>query len=104
AALNDGDIIEADELSVYVMHTPGHTLGGVCYITGDVIFSGDTLFCGDVGRCDLYGGSYPTMKRSLAKLCELEGDYAVYPGHGQSTTLEYERKNNRYILEPMPAE
>jgi glyoxylase-like metal-dependent hydrolase (beta-lactamase superfamily II) len=103
--LSDDDVVEVDELSVRVMETPGHTKGGVCYIVADMIFSGDTLFCDDIGRCDLYGGSYPTIRRSLAKLCGLlfDGkDYAVYPGHGRETTLDYESRNNRYILEPMP--
>jgi len=63
------------------------------------MFSGDTLFLLEVGRTDLYGGSYPVLKQSLKKLCDLEGDYIVYPGHGESTTLEYERKGNPYINE-----
>ena len=99
--LLDGDVIELDELRVSVIQTPGHTKGGVCYAVGNMLFTGDTLFLDDIGRCDLYGGSYPIMKRSLAKLCEIPGDFEVYPGHGESTTLDYERRNNRYILEPM---
>lgn len=99
--LEEGGELTLGELSIRVMETPGHTKGGVCYICGNVIFSGDTLFHGDVGRCDLYGGDYAVMKKSLKKLAELPGDYAVYPGHGDESTLEYERKNNRYIAEAM---
>lgn len=96
-ALEDGEELELDELLIRILETPGHTKGGVVYLCEDVIFSGDTLFAGDVGRCDLYGGDYPTMKRSLARLRDLVGDYRVFPGHGPSTTLEEERKNNPYV-------
>ena len=94
-----GDKIMLDELEIEVMETPGHTKGGVCYILDNIILSGDTLFYEEVGRCDLYGGSYPTIKQSLLKLCALPGDYIVYPGHGESTTLDHERKHNMYIAE-----
>ena len=97
--LREGDELELDELVIKVMETPGHTLGSVCYICGDAIFSGDTLFLESVGRCDLYGGNFDTMRKSLKKLTALDGDYTVYPGHGESTSLEHERKNNPYILQ-----
>lgn len=97
--LQDGQELELDELKIRVITTPGHTKGGVCYVCGDTIFSGDTLFLGDVGRTDLYGGDYAVLKSSLQKLAGLPGDYTVYPGHGEHTTLEHERKNNRYINE-----
>ncbi len=95
--LKEGDTLEVGNLTVSVLDTPGHTKGGVCYLCGDVIFSGDTLFRGDIGRCDLYGGNFDVMKQSLAKLAALEGDYTVYPGHEQSTTLDYERAYNPYL-------
>jgi glyoxylase-like metal-dependent hydrolase (beta-lactamase superfamily II) len=95
--LAEGDTIELDELTFTVLETPGHTKGGVTYLCGDAMFSGDTLFREDVGRTDLYGGDYPTLKRSLAKLDALKGDFVVYPGHGESSTLDYERQNNQYI-------
>ena len=97
--LADGDEIVVDELKIKVVTTPGHTHGCVCYIIGDIIFAGDTVFLNDIGRCDLYNSDYSAMKRSLLKLCALPGNYTVYPGHGSSTTLEYERKNNMYIAE-----
>lgn len=89
--INDGD------LSFRVMHTPGHSQGSVCYICGDVIFSGDTLFCCSVGRTDFPGSSPVLMKQSLIALKNLDGDYRVYPGHNETTTLSYERKSNPYL-------
>ena len=97
--LADGDEITLDELSIKVVTTPGHTHGCACYIIDDIIFAGDTLFLDDIGRCDLYNSDYPAMKRSLLKLCALPGNYTVYPGHGASTTLDHERRNNMYIAE-----
>ena len=96
--LEDGQEFELSELKIKVMESSGHSLGSVCYICRDAIFSGDTLFLENVGRCDLYGGDMDTLRGSLAKLCDLEGDYTVYPGHGQSTTLNHERKHNYYII------
>lgn len=99
--VEDGRELELDELVIRVMETPGHTKGGVCYICEDVIFSGDTLFYRDVGRCDLYGGDYDVMKASLRKLVALSGNYRVYPGHGEDTTLDFERSKNTYIAEAL---
>lgn len=95
--LEDGDEITMDELTFKALVTPGHTAGGVCYLCGGVIFSGDTLFYEEVGRCDLYSGSLPAMLDSVDRLAALPGDYKVYPGHGESTTLEHERRHNQYI-------
>lgn len=95
--LREGDTIQVDELSFRVIETPGHTRGGVCYLCGELLLSGDTLFKDDCGRCDLPGGDYPTMLRSLKKLAALPGDYHVLPGHGPDSSLNYERKNNPYI-------
>lgn len=95
--VSEGHIFELDELEIGVLATPGHTKGGVCYLCGEVIFSGDTLFLENCGRCDLYGGDFEVMKESLARLAGLEGDYTVYPGHGESTSMEHERGHNPYI-------
>ncbi|MDL2233308.1 MBL fold metallo-hydrolase [Ruminococcaceae bacterium OttesenSCG-928-L11] len=99
--LADGDVLQLEELEIRVLETPGHTKGGVTYLCEDAMFAGDTLFYGDVGRTDLYGGDYTTLLRSLRKLAEVEGDYRVYPGHGDSTTLQFERQNNSYIQEAL---
>ena len=99
--VGDGDTLTLGGLSIRVLHTPGHTKGGVCYIIDDVVgsvmFSGDTLFLNDIGRMDFPDGDWRDMVASLKKLEELPGDYTVYPGHGPSTTLGFERKNNRYF-------
>lgn len=94
--VNDGDILRAGELEIKVLCTPGHTVGSVCFIIDDVIFSGDTLFRLSVGRTDFPTGDFAAMQHSLQKLFSLDGDYTVYPGHGESTTLRFEEQNNPY--------
>ncbi len=92
----DGDVIETAGLSFRVMATPGHTPGGVTLICEDALFTGDTLFKGSCGRTDLAGGDFEQELDSLRRLCELPGDYEVYPGHMDSSTLERERQFNYY--------
>ena len=98
---DDGDIIVEAGLEFKVLATPGHTPGSVCLICGGALFTGDTLFRGSCGRADLPGGSMREEMRSLKKICELEGDYEVYPGHMDSSTLERERRFNHYCREAM---
>ena len=95
----DGDEFMLGNTKITVMHTPGHSRGSVCYIFKEdkVMFSGDTLFKLGAGRADLYRGDARTELMSLAKIGELEGDYKVYPGHAEETTLDFERQNNRYM-------
>ncbi len=78
-------------LDITVHLTPGHTAGGVSYQIGANCFVGDTLFRDSVGRTDLPGGSWPRLQASLRRLMQLPGDMAVYPGHGQPTTIARER-------------
>lgn len=92
--MNEGDILELGKSRLKILHTPGHTMGSVCILAEDNIITGDTLFKGDIGRYDLYGGNYGQLLQSLHKLSSLEGDYKIYPGHGSSTRLSAERKNN----------
>lgn len=94
---NYGDTVTAGGLSFKVLETPGHSVGSVCLITGDTIFSGDTLFAGSCGRTDLPTGSWSTIGKSLQTLSRLNGNYTVYPGHGPSTTLDAERDYNPYM-------
>lgn len=94
--LRDGDSLTIGDLTFRVMHTPGHTPGGVCYFVDDLMFSGDTLFAGSIGRIDL-GGNAQDMRESLDKLGKLEGDYTIYPGHFDSSTLAWERAYNPYL-------
>ena len=97
----DGDTVEVGTLSFLVLHTPGHTAGSVCLKVGDCLFSGDTMFRDDCGRCDLPGGDYGTMLKSLAKIGKLEGVEDVFPGHMDATTLEREHRFNTYLKSAM---
>ena len=92
----DGAVLNLAGLCIHVMHTPGHTPGGVCLLVDDVIFSGDTLFAGGCGRTDL-GGDWATLISSLKRLSQIEGYFKVFPGHGESTTLAYEKRYNPYM-------
>lgn len=89
--------VNAAGLTFRVIPTPGHTPGSVCLVCEDVMFSGDTLFCGSCGRTDLPGGSAQAMAASLKTLAALPGNYRVYPGHGSSTELDWERERNPYL-------
>ena len=93
----EGDFVEAAGLSFKVLHTPGHTPGSICLLCENAMFSGDTLFWGSCGRTDLPGGSWATIRKSLLRLADLSGDYDVYPGHGDATTLSFVRKMNPYM-------
>lgn len=99
--LKDGDKIELGSLCFDVLNTPGHSNGSICLVCEDVLLSGDTLFKGTCGRCDLVDGDIDKMYLSLKRLAELHGDYRVFPGHESATTLDYERKNNEYMLEAL---
>lgn len=96
--IKDGEDIELGELKLRVLHTPGHTPGGICLLLDGVLFSGDTLFAGSVGRTDLPGGSDRTIMKSIKeKLLTMPDDTSVRPGHGPRTTIGRERKSNPYI-------
>ena len=83
-----------------VIHTPGHSPGGVCFRHGDWLISGDTLFAGSIGRTDLPGGSFEELERGIReRLFPLGDDLLVYPGHGPQTTLGEERRNNPFVGE-----
>jgi len=93
----EGELIRGGGLEFLVLETPGHTWGSVCYLCENAMFSGDTLFAGTCGRTDLPGGDGVTIQNSLKRLAELESDFTVYPGHGESTTLARERMYNPYM-------
>ena len=95
--LNDGDIIRLGETEIKFINTPGHTAGSGCYIADDCIFTGDTIFCESVGRTDFPTSSMRSMMKSVERIKNLEGDYAIYPGHNMFTTLEHERKYNPFM-------
>ncbi|MCR5575865.1 MAG: MBL fold metallo-hydrolase [Oscillospiraceae bacterium] len=98
---DDGDVIEAAGLRFTVLATPGHTPGGVTLLCEDALFTGDTLFKGSCGRTDLPGGDMEQEFASLRRICELPGDYEVYPGHMDPSTLEREREFNYYCRAAM---
>ena len=97
--VDGGDVLYLGESRIEVLHTPGHTQGGVCYILPEdrVMLTGDTLFCMTAGRTDLFGGNEALLIESLKTLIALEGDYRVLPGHNRETTLDRERTRNWYI-------
>lgn len=96
--LEGGETLKFGDIEVKVIHTPGHTDGGVCFLIDNLLFSGDTLFCGSIGRTDFPTGDYNKMMKSLHELSALDNDYFVYPGHGTPTTLENEKRNNPYMV------
>lgn len=96
---DEGDTLPMGELTIEVLHTPGHSPGCVTLKVGDVLFCGDTLFAGSMGRTDLRGGSYEQIMASLKRLYNLEGDFHVCPGHDRISTLEQERKTNFFMAQ-----
>lgn len=95
--VQDGDTVALGDTVFTVIATPGHTPGGVCYVTGDTLFSGDTLFFCSCGRTDFPGGNSKQIMESLQKLAALPGDYKVYPGHDRFSTMNFERQHNPYM-------
>ncbi len=98
--LTDGGIIEAGSLRVKVIHTPGHSPGGVClYVEDDgILITGDTLFAGSVGRTDLPGGSFDALMASIReKILPLGDEVSIYPGHGPESTIGEEKEINPFI-------
>jgi len=96
--LKDGDSIDIGDLHFLVVHTPGHSLGGICLLEERVVFSGDTLFNYGIGRTDMPGGSYSQLMNSIhTKLMVLPDNTTVYPGHGPDTTIGTERHSNPFL-------
>lgn len=95
--VSDSDIIRVGNSAFSVISTPGHTPGSCCFECDDIIITGDTLFAGNIGRTDFPGGNICEMKKSLARLSDLPKNYTLYPGHGEKTTLEAERRFNYYL-------
>ena len=96
--LGDGDNITLDNMKFQVLHTPGHTPGGICLKHKKIVFTGDTLFKGSIGRTDFPGGSQEQIIKSIKeKLLVLDDDTVVYPGHEGQTTIKYEKENNPFL-------
>ena len=102
--LQDGDFINVGNVALKVIHTPGHTPGGICLMVDaeNIVFTGDTIFRDDIGRMDLEGGSEESMKRSIMnKINKWSNDLMLYPGHGEEGSMEHVRKKNgefQYML------
>ena len=102
--LRDGDAIDVGALRLEVLHTPGHTPGGICLLlrrigAADIVFTGDTLFAGGVGRTDFPGGSMEELMDSIrSKLLLLPDDTIVYPGHGPASTIGREKQTNPFLI------
>lgn len=97
-SLNDNDNIDMGETKIKVIHTPGHTTCSVCYLIDNSLFCGDTLFYENVGRCDLPGGNFEQIKKSIkTKLYCLDGSIKIYPGHGESSTIGHEKQYNEFV-------
>lgn len=95
--LEEGQLLELEDIKIKVMETPGHSGGGISLLVGNRIFSGDLLFNGSVGRTDLPGGSVDALRNSLRKLLRLPDNIIIYPGHGPQTTLKKEKESNPYF-------
>ncbi len=94
----DGDTITFGNITLKVIHTPGHSPGGICLQAGDVLFAGDTLFAGSIGRTDFPGGDHQTLLSSIReKLFSMDDDVRVYCGHGPETTIGVEKRTNPFV-------
>jgi len=98
--LADGQVLELGESRIEVIHTPGHSAGGVCFRNGDDLWVGDTLFAGSIGRTDLPGGSFEILAHSIrTRLFTLGDEVRCHPGHGPGTTIGTERRSNPFVGE-----
>lgn len=96
--LSEGDIIEIGEVTLKVMHIPGHTPGGIVLLYDKILFSGDSLFAESIGRTDLpYSDNNALIRAINNKLMKLDDDVIVYPGHGDETTIGHERNSNLWL-------
>jgi glyoxylase-like metal-dependent hydrolase (beta-lactamase superfamily II) len=101
--LEEGDEVRVGGIRLRVLHTPGHSAGGICLVTDGTAFVGDTLFAGSIGRTDLPGGSAETLLTSIReKLLTLPDDTVIYPGHGPATTIGHERRHNPFLTGRVP--
>lgn len=95
--LNDGDVLSVGSVDFNVLHVPGHSPGHVAFLHEDMLIGGDVLFAGSIGRTDLPFSDPAQMQGSLARLCELDDETVVLPGHGPKTTIGHERATNGFL-------
>ena len=97
--LVDGDMITCGELEFQVLHTPGHTPGGICLQGCGIVFTGDTLFASGVGRTDFPGGSWSLLMESIRnRLLSFPDETIILPGHGPHSTIGEERNSNPFLI------
>jgi glyoxylase-like metal-dependent hydrolase (beta-lactamase superfamily II) len=97
--VQEGDEVAAGKVKLQVMHTPGHSPGGICLATDGHIFTGDTVFAGSIGRTDFYGGNIEALKVSFKRVLSLPSETTIFPGHGNWTTVADEWKQNFFVHE-----
>jgi glyoxylase-like metal-dependent hydrolase (beta-lactamase superfamily II) len=97
--IGEGDDVQVGDLKFKVLHTPGHSQGGICLYGEGIVITGDTIFQGSVGRTDFPGGSIEELKKSFKTLLELPEDTRVFSGHGPETTIGTEKKTNFFVNE-----
>jgi hydroxyacylglutathione hydrolase len=97
--VSEGDKIEVGELKFEILHTPGHSPGGICLYGEGILITGDTLFSGSVGRTDLYGGNIGDLRKSFKRLISLPESIRILPGHGPESTIGKERTDNFLVYE-----
>lgn len=96
--LGEGDVVRVGELKLQVIHTPGHSPGGISLVCDGLVFTGDTLFAGSIGRWDFPGASYNLLLASVRnKLLVLDEEMIVYPGHGPISTIGTEKRENPFF-------
>ena len=96
--LEDGDIIKLGDLDLKIIHTPGHTRGGICIKVENIMLTGDTLFNSSIGRTDFPGGSYEDIIASIKnKIFKYDDDTIIYPGHNSPSTIKYEKQHNPFV-------
>lgn len=97
--LKNGDEIKVGDATFTLVHTPGHSPGSSCFLCAEagVMFTGDTLFADNIGRDDLWGGNFATLRRSLLSLGEYDGNLTIYPGHGDEEKLSRALDNIMYV-------
>ncbi|MBM4145864.1 MAG: MBL fold metallo-hydrolase [Nitrospira sp.] len=97
--VSEGDILEVGGLKFEVLHTPGHTQGGICLYGEGIVITGDTLFAGSVGRTDLQGGDISKLRKSFKRLMSLPDEVKVLAGHGPESTIKKEKIDNFFSHE-----
>ncbi len=97
--VKDGDSVKAGDLSFEIMHSPGHSPGGLCLFGNGIVISGDTLFAGSIGRTDFVGGDIGKLKKSFQRLMALPEETRVLSGHGPQTTIGREKRENTFSAE-----